>query len=180
MSQKPAVLFQRIVIRPMHRDDFRSILKIEPKIYRKNDRLGPALITHIKQKNGLGYSEVVYGKRTKNSKVELIGYLVAIDDKMDDGRKCVYLDDIALLPEVQRQGIGWKLLRVLVKQLHGRAVKSKKRILFDMHLMKTSLAFMEKNSKKLAKLGCTVVSDYFYKDYYKLGKDAIYRVYQVK
>jgi ribosomal protein S18 acetylase RimI-like enzyme len=118
---KSKTKFHNISIRPMVKEDLKTLLDIEKKVYRKNDRQDQSLITHIKQKNGLEYSQVAVGKFKKEDTAETIGYLVAIDDKMDDGRQCVYLDDIALIPQAQRQGIGWKLVATLVEYLHSKA-----------------------------------------------------------
>lgn len=150
------------------------MLAIEKNAYKKNDLQGPSLITHIRKKNGLKYSYVAVGP--KNT---VVGYSVAIDDKMDDGRRCVYLDDIALLPQVQRRGIGWKLVEALVSKLHATAKKTKHSILFDMHLRPTSQRFMDKNAAKLAKLGTTVCEEEQYPGYYGTNQDALYRVYRV-
>jgi ribosomal protein S18 acetylase RimI-like enzyme len=169
----------KIAVRPMTRQDYKSILAIEKKVYRKNDLQGPSLITHIRQKNGLEYSRVATVKQAKTELSEIIGYLVVIDDKMDDGRRCVYLDDIAVVPSAQCRGIGWKLLESLVKYLGVKSKKLHRPVLLDMHLRPSSLNFMDKYHHDLVKLGATILEDESYPDYYEPGSDAWYRVYRV-
>jgi hypothetical protein len=48
-----------------------------------------------------------------------------------------------------------------------------------MHLMTSSQRFMDKNVRKLAKLGAFIAEEEPYPGYYEPGKDALYRVYKV-
>ena len=96
-------------------------------------------------KNALEHSLFLISARDKDGK--LIGFLRAVGD----GYSIVYIQDIIVLPEYQRQGIGTQLLRQTLE--HFKEVYQM--ILTTDSELKT-IAFYESNGfTALSKYGCT-------------------------
>jgi len=145
--------------------DFSEILEMEKIIYLEALRQGQALLEDIKKGNGLEYSVIIPG----------IAYLVAVD-KEDS---TVYLEDIAVMPEAQRQGIGWKMAKNLIKKLQNKAEGEGKSVLLSMHLREASQKLFEKHKADLEKMGAKIIKEEFLPAYYKNGENAIYRIYKI-
>ena len=179
-KNKMTIEFAEINARDLTENDFETIKRMERKVYRGTDLIqGQAMIEDIKDGKGLDYSTVLYGKNLKTGKAETIGYIVAVEDETDEGDKSVYLEDIAVLPEAQGQGLGWNLLKAFVEKLKTTATKENKPILLDMHLRENSQRFMGRHKQELEDLGIGLIEEALVSDYYDEGEDALYQVYEV-
>ena len=174
--------FKELAIRNLTQNDFAKVKQLEKKIYQDAEDLimGQAIVEDIKSGNGLGYSIIIEGKRGGNKTSEVIGYLVAVEDKTDEGDSSVYLEDIALVPEAQSQKIGWQALENLIIKLKEKARKENKPVLLDMHLRENSQKFMERHRNELEQIGVKLIEEVLVADYYDEGEDALYKVYEVK
>ncbi len=105
--------------------------------------------------------------------------MVATEDETDEEEPCIYLDDIAVLPEAQKQGIGWKMFKKIIETLKAKAQTKNQPILFDMHLRNTSQAMLDKHANDLKALGVELTEEAFVPDYYDEGDDALYRIYKI-
>ena len=177
------IKFKNIKVKNMTKSDFPNLLNIERKVYTREDPdliQGQEIIEYIKEVNGLEYSVALSAKRKGQDEIEMIGYIVAIDDETDEGEPSVYLEDIAVLPESQGQGAGWKMFKEFVTKLKTKAKSQEKPVLLDIHLRENSQAFMEKHKEDLEKLGVKLVEEALVADYYDDGEDALYQLYEVK
>ena len=156
---------EKFEIKSLSEKDFPEILEMEEKIYPKALRQGQALLEDIKKGNGLEYSIIIPG----------IAYLIAVD-KEDS---TVYLEDIAVMPEAQRQGIGWKMAQKFIKKLKSKAEKEGEPVLLSMHLREASQKLFEKHKEDLEKMGAETIKEEFLSAYYKNGENAIYRIYKI-
>ncbi len=156
---------EKFEIKSLSEKDFLEILEMEKRIYPKALRQGQALLEDIKKGNGLEYSIIIPG----------IAYLIAVD-KEDS---TVYLEDIAVMPEAQRQGIGWKMAQKLIKKMQNKAKKQGKPALLSMHLREASQKLFKKHEEDLAKMDAKIIKEEFLQAYYKNGENAIYRIYKI-
>ena len=154
---------------------------LESRVYASDAELiqGQELVQDIKDGNGLEYSVAIWGVAPGNSKQEMIAYAVAVEDKTDEGDKSVYLEDIAVVPEAQRQGVGWKLIQQMVQRLKEKASSEGKPLLFDMHLRPNSLSMLDTHREELTGMGVISIEEALVPDYYDEDEDAVYRVYEV-
>jgi len=177
------VEFADLNIRNLAEKDFSTIKQLERKIYAGTDLIsGQAMIEDIKGGNGLEYSVVIVGKARGEKSEEIIGYIAAVEDEMNDGDACVYLEDIAITPEAQGQGIGWEMLKNFISKLKEKARRDNKPVLLDMHLRENSQRFMERHRANLEQMGVRLIEneEALVPNYYDEGEDALYQVYEVK
>ncbi len=170
------------VVRNLNEDTLITLSALEKKVYIREDAnliRGQALINDIHNQNGLEYSVTMWGKAKQTDKLKMIGYIVATEDETDEGDTSIYMDDIAVSPEAQKQGVGWKLLEELIKKLKSKAKDENKPVLLDMHLRPNSQSFMEKHKDKLNALGVKLIEEALVADYFDEGEDALYQVYEV-
>jgi ribosomal protein S18 acetylase RimI-like enzyme len=144
-------------IKELSEKDFERIINLERQVYEEELVRDREMIDEMKEKNGLKYSVALYGQRPNKEKRELLGYLIAYEDKTDEGEDCVYLDDIAIAPDVQGLGLGWRILEKAILNLKEEASRRGKPVLFDMHLRKTSQALFEKHKEDLERMGMSLV-----------------------
>ena len=156
------------------------MIDLERKVYEEELVRGQEMIDEMKERNGLKYSVVLYGQRPEKKETELLGYLVAYEDKTDEGEDCVYLDDIAVAKDLQGFGLGWQILEKAISRLKEEARRRGKPILFDMHLRKASQALFEKHKEDLERMGVTLLESALVPDYYDNGEDSLYCVYEVR
>ncbi len=178
-EEKERIKFNDISIKSIENTDFDSIKKLEKIIYSDDLAIGQEMIEELKHSNGMEYSFIVEGVPEGKTEVEPIGYLVATEDETDEGEPCVYLDDIAVLPEAQKQGIGWKMFKNIIDILKTKAQAKNQPILFDMHLRNSSREMLDKHINDLKALGVEMTEEAFVPDHYDEGDDAVYRVYKV-
>ena len=138
------------------------------------------MIDNINNGNGLEYSVIQTGKRASDKPEEIISYIVAYESETDEGDACVYLEDIAVILEAQRQGIGWNMLKSFVEKLKEKAKRDNKPVLLDMHLRENSQRFMERHRADLEQMGVKLIEEALTPDYYDEGEDALYQVYEIK
>lgn len=172
--------FANITVSELTADDLAAIRRLEEAIYDDDLQQGYALIEGIKEGNGLAYSVAVRGERSVKEGSELIGYLAAVEDETEEGDPCVYVEDIAVIPEAQGQGVGWRMFEQLIEKLKAKARVENKPMLLDMHLRDNSQRFMERHRDDLARMDVTLIEDALVPDYYDEGDDALYKVYEVK
>ncbi len=122
---------------------------------------------------------MISAKKVGGKDEEIIGYIVAVEDETDEGDACVYLEDIAVIPEAQGQGIGWNMLKSFIKRLKEKAARDGNPVLLDMHLRENSQRFMERYRAELEQMGVRSIEDALVSDYYEEG-DALYKVYEIK
>ncbi len=122
---------------------------------------------------------MISAKKVGGKDEEIIGYIVAVEDETDEGDACVYLEDIAVIPEAQGQGIGWNMLKSFIKRLKEKAARDGNPVLLDMHLRENSQRFMERYRAELEQMGVRSIEDALVPDYYEEG-DALYKVYEIK
>lgn len=172
--------FKNFSIESLTEKDFAKIKQLERKIYAGTDLIsGQAMIENIKQSNGLEYSVVISGKKDGKSNEEIIGYIAATEGETDEGDASIYLEDIAVVPEAQGQGIGWEMLKGFIEKLKIKAQKENKPVLLDMHLRENSQRFMERHRNDLEQMGVKLLEEALVADYYNEGEDALYRVYKI-
>ncbi len=175
------IQFENLSIDKLSKNDFTKLKQLERKIYQDADLiLGQAMIEDIKQRNGLEYSVIVNGQKSGGVDKDIVGYLAAVEDETDEGDPCIYLEDIAVIPEAQRQEIGWKMLQELIGKLKEKSQKENKPVLLDMHLREDSQRFMEKYSEQLEQMGVKLLEGALIPDYYDENEDALYKVYEVR
>jgi len=171
--------FYNLKVDKLIEDNFPEIVAIERKIYLNEDPdiiQGESLIEDIKKREGLEYSVVLYGEREYGKKREVIGYIVAINENMDKNKLSICLEDFAIIPEAQRQGLGWKIMEEFIKNLKG---KHKPDFLY-MHLRENSKAFMNKHQESLKEMGVELIEETTIADYYGIGKDTLCQLYELK
>ncbi|MDO8668382.1 MAG: GNAT family N-acetyltransferase [bacterium] len=175
------IVFNEVNTQALLEDDFSSMRDLERRIYANDVELiqGQELVQDIKDGNGLEYSVAIWGVAPGSTKKEMIAYAVAVEDETDEGDKSVYLEDIAVVPEAQRQGIGWKLIQAMIGRLQEKASSESKPVLFDMHLRPNSLSMFDAHREEFVEMGITQIEDVLVPDYYGDGDDAVYRVYEV-
>ena len=155
--------------------DFPEILEMEKKIYPKLLVQGQALLDDIKKGNGLEYSIVVL-----NEKMEKIAYLISINGQAQKEEPCVYLEDIAVMPDFQRKGVGWMLIKKIVRKLQAKAKKEGKAVLWSMNLRKTSQNLFEKHREDLKKMGVISIKEELLTNYYKNNESGLYKVFVIE
>ena len=170
--------FEKLEINLLTQDDFINLLKMEETIYPEDFIQGQTLLEEIKGGNGLEYSMVISGIPEGETVVKPIGYLVAVEDRTDEGDPTIYLEDIAVLPEARGQGAAWIMIKELIFKLQTKAKKENKPVLWDMHLREASQRLLEKHKDDLIIMGVQVIEEAFVSDYYE-GEDAVYKVYEV-
>ncbi len=175
------IVFNEITTNPLTQSDLRPMRALERKVYAENPDLvqGLGLVRDIKESKGFDYSVATFGVPLGTTRQEMIAYAVAVDNETDEGDKSVYLEDIAVAPEAQRQGIGQKLIQELIGRLKSKARNDSKPVLFDMHLRPNSLALFDKQREQFERAGVSLLEDVLVPDYYDEGEDAVYRVYEV-
>jgi ribosomal protein S18 acetylase RimI-like enzyme len=179
-ERRPKIELKNLEIKEISEKDFENIINLERKVYEEELVRGREMIDEIKEKNGLKYSVVLYGQKPRKKERELLGYLIAYEDKTDEGEDCIYLDDIAIAPDVQRLGLGWQILEKAILRLKEEASRRDKPVLFDMHLRETSQALFEKHKEDLERMGVSLIESVLVPDYYEEGVDALYCVYEVR
>ncbi|MBI5222763.1 MAG: GNAT family N-acetyltransferase [Candidatus Magasanikbacteria bacterium] len=179
-EKRPKVELKDVFVRELTPADFAAIIQLETQVYEGDVVRGEEMISDLKQGHGLKYSVASYGKWPQQKREELLGYIVAYEDKTDEGHPSVYLDDIAVAGDLQGHGLGWRLLEKTIERLKGEAQKRGQPILFDMHLKETSQGLFEKHKEDLEKMGVTIVESVLVPDYYDEGEDALYCVYEVR
>lgn len=173
--------FKDVDIKNISKSDLGKIEQLEKKIYEGTGlAMGRAMIEDILNGNGLEYSIIAFGKRPGDKKAEVIGYIAAVENETDEDNPCVYLEDIALLPEARGQKIGWNMLKNLIAKLKEKAEKKNEPVLLDMHLRENSQRFFERHQNELEHMGVTSIEEALVPNYYGEGKDALYKVYQIK
>ena len=175
------VVFSEVNTQELAENDFPFVRDLEQRVYADDAELirGQAMVRDIKEGNGLEYSVAIWGVAPNNTKQEMIAYALALEDETDEGDPSVYLEDIAVAPEAQRQGIGWKLIQAMIGRLQAKASSDGKPVLFDMHLRPNSLAMLDTRREALEKMGVRSIEEALVSDYYDEGADAVYRVYEV-
>ncbi|MCX6796714.1 MAG: GNAT family N-acetyltransferase [Candidatus Falkowbacteria bacterium] len=180
VKAKPTVKYKNIAEVDLTTKDFDAIRQLETKIYGDTGLAqGRGLIEDIKAGKGLEYSIIIKGEKPKQKKAQAIGYLVAVEDTTDEGDPSIYMEDIAVLPEAQRQGVGWELLKTLVNKLKAKSQKDGRPILLDMHLREGSQALLRNYNDDLENMGAKLIEEAYVPDYYDEGEDALYQVYEV-
>jgi ribosomal protein S18 acetylase RimI-like enzyme/type III secretion system FlhB-like substrate exporter len=179
-EKRSKIKLKNLEIKELSEKDFERIISLEKQVYEEEIVRGREMINEMKEKNGLKYSVVLYGQRLRKKEKELLGYLIAYEDKTDEGKDCIYLDDIVVAPDVQGLGLGWQMLEKVISRLKEEASRLGKPILFDMHLRETSQTLFEKHKEDLEKMGVSLVESVLVPDYYDEGEDALYCVYEVK
>ncbi|MCX6704769.1 MAG: GNAT family N-acetyltransferase, partial [Candidatus Woesebacteria bacterium] len=183
--KKPEVAkveYLEIAVKGLSEEMLPVLRTLEKKIYEMEDEdliRGQALVQDILEQKGIEHSMTIWGKVRQGGESEMIGYIAAMEGETDEGDASIYIDDIAVSPEAQRQGIGWKLLEKFIQKLKLKASTDKKPILLDIHLRPNSQAFMEKHKDKLNALGVNLIEEVLVPDYYDEGEDALYQVYEV-
>jgi len=181
--ETPNVRFGKLKTAELTEKDFQGLVKLERKIYQEEDEdliQGQSLIQDIKDGKGLEHSVILRGRRLGKKTLEMLGYIVGVEDKTNEDEPCVYLEDIAVSPEAQGQGIGWNMMEAFVQKLKEKAHEQKKPVLLDMHLRQNSQRFMEKHKEDLEKLGVKLLEEAIENDYYDEGDDALYQLYEVR
>ncbi|KKQ56415.1 MAG: hypothetical protein US74_C0015G0005 [Parcubacteria group bacterium GW2011_GWA2_38_13] len=179
----PKVQFKGLVTKDLTEKDFSEILRLERTIYQQEDEdliAGQGLIQDINDEKGLEYSITLQGTRKGKKTLEMLGYIVGVEDETSDGEPCVYLEDIAVAPEAQGQGIGWNMMEAFTQKLKEKAKEQKKPVLLDMHLRPNSQRFMERHKEDLERLGVQLLEEAVENDYYGEGDDALYQLYEVR
>lgn len=171
--------FCSVEVKNLTPDDFGVIKEIESRVYGELGLVrGDAMVEDIKNKKGMEYSFVAWGREEGKEQARIVGYLMAYEEKID-GQDGIYVEDTALVPEAQRQGIGWKLNERLMRKVKEKAKREHKSILVAMHLRESSRRFLEHYKDELRKLGLEPVREEWMKDYYSIGDDALYRVFRI-
>ena len=121
-EQEKKAKFLGLNIKNLTENDFSKIKQLERKIYAGTGLIaGQEMIDNINNGNGLEHSVIQTGKRASDKPEEIISYIVAYESETDEGDACVYLEDIAVILEAQRQGIGWNMLKSFVEKLKEKA-----------------------------------------------------------
>ena len=119
---------------------FEEILPLYEAVGWTNYTTNPTML-----KNALEHSLFLISARDENGK--LIGFLRAVGD----GYSILYIQDIIVLPEYQRQGIGTQLLRQTLEHF-----KEVYQIILTTDSELKTIAFYEANGfTALSKYGCT-------------------------
>ena len=175
------VEFKDIKTESVNEKNLAKILQAERKIYAGTGLIsGQTMVEDIKRGNGFEYSVAMWGVRPGKKQAEVVAYIVAVEDETDEGDKSIYMEDIAVLPEAQRQGIGWEVMKEFIGKLKAKAAKDNQPVLLDMHLRETSQTFMANHHTDLENLGVKLIEEALVPDYYDEGKDSLYQVYQIK
>lgn len=175
------VEFKDIKIEPVSDKNLAKILQAERKIYASTGLIsGQTMVEDMKRGNGFEYSVAMQGVRPGKKQAEIVAYIVAVEDETDEGDKSIYLEDIAVLPEAQRQGIGWEAMKEFIAKLKAKAAKDGQPVLLDMHLRETSQTFMANHHADLEGLGVKLIEEALVPDYYDEGEDSLYQVYEIK
>jgi len=179
-KETPKVKFKNLKLESITDKNLAEILQAERKIYSGTGLIsGQAMVEDIKKGNGFKYSLAMAGIRPGKKQAEIVAYIVAIEDETDEGDPSVYLEDIAVIPGAQKQGIGWELLKTLVDNLKKKAAQDGKPVLLDMHLREGSRALLQKHQDDLKNLGAALIEEVLVSDYYDNGEDSLYQVYAV-
>lgn len=119
---------------------FEEILPLYEVVGWTNYTTNPTML-----KNALEHSLFLISARDENGK--LVGFLRAVGD----GYSILYIQDIIVLPEYQRQGIGTQLLRQTLEHF-----KEVYQIILTTDSELKTIAFYEANGfTALSKYGCT-------------------------
>ena len=119
---------------------FEEILQLYEAVGWTNYTTNPTML-----KNALEHSLFLISARDENGK--LIGFLRAVGD----GYSILYIQDIIVLPEYQRQGIGTQLLRQTLKYFN----EVYQIILTTDSELKTIAFYKANGFTALSKYGCT-------------------------
>ncbi len=155
-------------------------MALEEQAYPVELVAGQATIDEMQNKNGLRYSVALTGTRPNQEQPQLLGYAIAYEDVTDEGLPSIYLDDIAIAPDCQGQGLAWNILQKLVERIKERVRAKGGSIILDMHLRPHSQRLFEAHRNDLAQLGVILKEDALVPDYYDEGEDALYYAYEVK
>lgn len=178
-NSKSKIGFNNCKTRSLSREDLDNVLKLEEEVYGNEDlNQGEELIVDIENGNGFDYSLILTGEESSGKK-EVLGYIVGVEDETDEGKSCVYLEDIVVSPKAQGQGFGWEIMKNMIEKLKDKAAKSGKPLLFDMHLRESSQRLIEKHKEDLKTLGLRLVDEALVPDYYNEGEDALYQIYEI-
>ncbi|MCX7778708.1 MAG: GNAT family N-acetyltransferase, partial [Patescibacteria group bacterium] len=171
---------RNLLQRNLNENDFKLIVELERQVYQEIGLVrGQEMINDLKEKNGLKYSVVIYGQRLDEQESKLLGYAIAYEDETDEGEFCVYLDDIAVRPDSRGQGLGWSLVKEVIKRIKEEAKIRNQSIFFDMHLREDSQDLFERHEEDLKNLGVLLKESVLVPDYYDEGEDALYQKYEV-
>ena len=172
------VLLRDLEFRGVAPADFDAILALEREVYPEDLVSGRAMINELELHNGLAYSSALYGKVDRETDDRLLGYALAYEDATDEGEASVYLEDIAIVPDVQGQGVGWRLVEDIVKRIKSAQAQGGPKY-FDMHLRPNSARMFESHRADLEQLGVRIAESVLVPNYYDEGEDAVYQVYEV-
>ena len=168
--------YNNFKIRNVEEKDLPFLKEMERKIYGNEDAAliqGEAMIKDIKKANGLKYSMFLI-KNLLSKEEKIVGYIVAVEDKTDYGDFCVYLEDIAIVPDFQGKGLGLILMQEFVSRIKKRGI-----LFFDVTLRMNSKKFLDKHEGKLKDSGVELLEEFFLPDYYNKGEDGFYRLYKI-
>ncbi|MFA6322969.1 MAG: GNAT family N-acetyltransferase [Candidatus Buchananbacteria bacterium] len=175
------VVFNNLATTTINKNNLNQILQAERKIYAGTDLISDQTMAEdIKRGNDFEYSIAINGIRPNKKSAEIVAYIVGVEDETDEGDPSIYMEDIAVLPEAQRQGIGWEAMKEFIGKLKVKAQKDNKPVLLDMHLRETSQAFMDRHKEDLESLGVKLIEEALVPDYYDEGEDALYQIYEIK
>ncbi|MFH1657269.1 MAG: GNAT family N-acetyltransferase [bacterium] len=179
-EQIERIKFENFDLKSLQEKDFMKLQHLEEKIYAETGLvLGQTMVGDIKRGKGLEYSSLARGKREGKKTKEVLGYLVAVEDETDEGDSCIYLEDIAVIPEARGQKFGWEMLKNLIEKLQQKATKENKPQLLDMHLREGSQRFIESRQTELEQMGVKLIEEALCPNYYDEGEDALYKVYEI-
>lgn len=182
-QEKPRV--ERVVIndlasRLIVESDLRDILVMEDRVYGADGLVrGQEMTDEMMETNGLKYSVLLKGVPEGKQDPELLAYLVAHEDETYEGKPSVYLEDIAVGPEYQGSGLGWKLVEASLVSLKEEAQRQGKPILWDMHLRPASQRLFERHEQDLSNQGIYLKESDLVPEYYGEHEDALYQIYEV-
>ncbi len=175
------IVFNNLTTTIIKENNLSQILQAERKIYAGTGLISGQILTEdIRNNNGFEFSLAMTGLRPGKKSAETVAYIVAVEDETDEGDPSIYLEDIAVLPEAQRQGIGWEMMKELINKLKAKAQRENKPVLLDMHLRETSQNFMARHKEDLERLGVKLIEEALVADYYEEGEDSLYQVYEVR
>ncbi|MBU2037209.1 GNAT family N-acetyltransferase, partial [Patescibacteria group bacterium] len=181
VKEIPKVEFKNLKVESISDKNLARVLQTERKIYAGTGLIsGQTMVEDIKRGNGFEYSVAMRGIRSGKKQAEIVAYIIGVEDETDEGDKSIYMEDIAVLPEAQRQGIGWEAMKEFIGKLKAKATKDGQPVLLDMHLRETSQAFMSRYQADLENLGVKLIEEALVPDYYDEGEDSLYRVYEVR
>jgi ribosomal protein S18 acetylase RimI-like enzyme len=145
---RPLLESIRIEVLPANPRHIRELIEVQRRVYPTEMREREAEIRRILESSDMSLGIYKKGR--------LIGYaLVRATQKIDT----VYIYDIAILPEFQRQGLGTSLAREILTQARSRGLK------VSLHVRSTSYPLFG-NRDKMREMGYLVAKDELKPDWY--------------